>query len=100
MSETTPDSPWTDDELKITVDAYFKMLDLEKKNTPFVKAEINRQTQAKLPGRTHKSIEYRWQNISAVLNNHQLPFVKGFKPANNVGARVEERIWKMIKNLV
>lgn len=90
---------WTDDELREAILMYFQMLKYEKNKTPYVKVEINRQLQAKLPNRNHKSIEYRWQNISAVLNNNDLFFIPGFKPANNVGSNVRERIWKIIKEL-
>jgi 5-methylcytosine-specific restriction protein A len=90
---------WTDDELKRAVKAYFKMLKYEKNKTPYVKSEINRQLQAELPNRNHKSIEYRWQNISAVLEEHGYNFISGYKPARNVGSSVKERIWKIIKDL-
>lgn len=90
---------WTDDELKIAIKAYFKMLQYQESNTPYVKAEENRALQAKLPNRTASSIEYRWQNISAVLNENKRPYVTGYLPAQNVGANVKERIWKIIREL-
>ena len=83
---------------KSSIIAYFKMLQYEKAGTAYVKTEINRELQALLPGRTNKSIEYRWQNISSVLHEHKLPFINGYKPARNVGASVKERIWKIISN--
>jgi 5-methylcytosine-specific restriction enzyme A len=52
-----------------------------------------------MPNRTHKSIEYRWQNISAVLNDNKHEFINGFKPAKHVGAHVKERIWQIITEL-
>jgi 5-methylcytosine-specific restriction enzyme A len=88
--------PWTDAELKLAIEAYFLMLKYEQQKTPYVKAEVNRQLQIKIPTRTHKSIEYRWQNISSVLNDNKLPFIDGFKPAKNVGSNVKERIWQII----
>ena len=91
--------PWTDKELKQSILAYFQMLNYEKQKTPYVKIEFNRKLQAKLPDSTQSSIEYRWQNISSVLNDHKLTYIKGYKPAKNVGANVKERIWKSIKDL-
>jgi 5-methylcytosine-specific restriction protein A len=88
--------PWTDNELKKAINAYFKMLNHEKNNTPYVKSEANRNLQKSLPKRNSKSIEYRWQNISSVLNDHKHEFINGYKPANNVGSRVKERIWRLI----
>ncbi|MGI8581816.1 MAG: hypothetical protein ACR2KX_06465 [Chitinophagaceae bacterium] len=90
---------WTDDELKKSIQSYFKMLKYQKNNTPFVKAEINRELKLKIPNRSQGSIEYRWQNISSVLNDKKLPYVDGYLPAKNVGANVKERIWKIIKDL-
>ncbi len=90
---------WTDTELRKSIKAYFKMLNYEKKGTKYVKAEENRRLQKDLPGRSSKSIEYRWQNISAVLVFYKMPFLKGYLPAKNVGANVKERIWKIIQDL-
>lgn len=90
---------WSDDELSKAIIAYFKMLKYEKDKTPYVKAEMNRELQAELTGRDRSSIEYRWQNISAVLADNNLQFIDGYKPAKNVGANVKERIWKIINDL-
>ena len=90
---------WTDDEMKAAIESYFQMMKYEKDRTPYVKSEINRQTQVHLPNRTHKGIEYRWQNISSVLNDHGHSWLTGFKPANHVGANAKERIWKIIRDL-
>lgn len=93
------DKPWTDIELKKAIKAYFKMLNYEKKKTHYVKVEENRKLQAQLPGRSKQSIEYRWQNISSVLNDYKKSYIKGYLPAKNVGANVKERIWKIIGDL-
>lgn len=93
------DKLWSDEELKKSIITYFKMLNHEKNKTPYVKTEFNRDLQGQLPGRNNKSIEYRWQNISAVLAEHKIDFILGFKPAVNVGANVRERIWKIINDL-
>lgn len=91
---------WSDAELKMAIKVYFKMLAFENAKTKYVKAEENRRLQKEMPRRSHKSIEYRWQNISAVLEKHKLPFIPGYKPARHVGVNVEERIWKVIKELI
>lgn len=90
---------WTDAELKLAIKAYLKMLKWQKDGTPFVKAEQNRTLQQLLPGRTIGSIEYRWQNISAVLAEKKRKYVIGYLPAQNVGAAVKEKIWHMVKSL-
>jgi 5-methylcytosine-specific restriction enzyme A len=88
---------WTDSELKYAIIAYLKMLSFEKKGTPYVKAEVNRELQKKLTSRSHKSIEYRWQNISAVLQEKKRNFIAGYKPASHVGSTVKERIWEILQ---
>lgn len=93
------DTPWTDKELELAILSYFVMLEYEKNKTLYVKAEMNRKLQEKLPGRERGSIEYRWQNISAVLYEKKLDFIAGYKPAGNVGNNVKERIWQIIISL-
>lgn len=90
---------WSDEDLKKAIKAYFKMLKYEQNHTDYVKAEMNKELQADLPGRTKGSIEYRWRNISSVLDDHQIKFVSGYLPAKNVGDAVKERIWKIINEL-
>ncbi|MES2429359.1 MAG: hypothetical protein V4556_00400 [Bacteroidota bacterium] len=93
------DELWTDAELEKAIQAYFKMIKYEKESTPYIKAEVNRLLQKELPQRSHKSIEYRWQNISSVLHDKNMKFIDGFKPKKNVGSSVKERIWRIINNL-
>lgn len=90
---------WTDDELKRSIVAYLEMLKYEKEKTSYSKSEINKKLQAELKNRGRSSIEYRWQNISSVLFDHNLNFIKGYKPAKNVGSNVKERIWKILNDL-
>lgn len=93
-------TPWTDTELKECIKAYFKMMHYEKNGTPYVKSEINKELRYdSLKNRTKASIEYRMQNISSVLQEHKLDYLNGYKPANNVGANVKERIWKIVAHL-
>ena len=98
-NKLTMNNLWTDAELKHAILAYFEMLKHEKNGTPYVKADMNRKLQKKIPKRKSGSIEYRWQNISAVLLENKKKFVDGYKPAGNVGSSVKERIWKIIKDL-
>jgi hypothetical protein len=87
-------------ELAAAVDAYLDMLQSEKNQQPFIKAQINRSLRepgAPLEGRTRASVEYRMQNISAVLVSEKLPTVKGYVPAANVGNNSHARILRIIK---
>lgn len=59
-------SVWSDQENSILVKAYLDMLRSELQGEPFVKAEVNRQLQTRLP-RGKGSIEFKLANVSAVL---------------------------------
>lgn len=84
---------WTDEELEASVIAYFGMLTKEMRGESFNKAEINRDLRAStLKNRSKGSIEFRMQNISAVLQGLCHPIIKGYLPRGNVGTEVSERI--------
>ncbi|WP_198670257.1 HNH endonuclease [Dyella sp. C9] len=82
---------WSDSELTIAVITYREMQD----EIAAGHAPNKRSTYRKLAastGRSAKSIEYRMQNISAVLNDLGQPWIPGLKPAANVGSNVSDRI--------
>ena len=82
---------WNTNEIESIVEDYFDMLQMELVGRQFNKAERNRILQQRL-GRTKGSIEYKHQNISAVLAMLDLPFIWGYKPAVNFQARLYEVI--------
>jgi hypothetical protein len=73
---------WTADELDAIVADYFVMLGDELAGKPYVKAEHNALLVART-GRSRGSVEFKYQNISAVLERMGLPWIFGFKPARN-----------------
>lgn len=74
--------PWRDDELDAIVSDYFDMLMLDLASKPYIKAEHSRQLMAAI-GRTHKAVEFKHQNISAVLDELGLPWIPGYIPKRN-----------------
>lgn len=85
--------PWTKEELEATVDAYILMLDKETRVQPYNKAEINRELRSgALKNRNKSSVEFRMQNISAVMEGLCLQRIKGYLPAKNIGANVFNEI--------
>ncbi len=56
---------------------------MELRGEEFNKAERNRRLQQLLPQRSRGSIEWKHQNISAVLVQIGLPYVRGYKPRFN-----------------
>lgn len=73
---------WTDEELDLIVADYFAMLNEEAVGKSYSKAEHNRTLQRYID-RTGGSIEFKHQNISAVLLELGLPRITGYLPAAN-----------------
>jgi hypothetical protein len=73
---------WTGEELDLIVADYFSMLSDEVAGIPFNKAAHNRLLRSKI-NRSEGSIEFKHQNISAVLQQLGLPGIRGYLPAAN-----------------
>jgi hypothetical protein len=76
---------WTDEQNDAIVVDYFAMLAADIVGRAYSKAEHNRRLQA-LIGRPRGSIEYKHQNISAVLKGLGEDWLPGYKPAFNFQA--------------
>ncbi len=74
---------WDGDELDAIVAEYFAMLALEREGHAFVKAHRARDLMERV-GRTHRSVEFKHMNISAVLSALGLPTIRGYKPKFNI----------------
>jgi hypothetical protein len=76
---------WTEAENRAIVDDYLVMLALECTGKPYSKTE-HRNALIKAMGgtRSRGSIERKHQNISAVMLQLGLPYVKGYKPLPNI----------------
>ena len=74
---------WSAEENEIIVSDYFEMLMAELRGDKFSKTGHRNIILAHLPRRGKGSIEYKHQNISAVLAEMGLPFIDGYKPAYN-----------------
>lgn len=73
---------WNAQEIDLIVADYFDMLGKELRGAPYVKAQRNAELQ-KLTGRSKGSIEFKHQNISAVLMSLGEPWIAGYKPMVN-----------------
>jgi hypothetical protein len=74
-----PDS-WSNIEVELIVADYFNMLAAELKGEPYSKAEHRRAILPLLVDRSEGSVEFKHQNISAVLINLGQPYIKGYLP--------------------
>lgn len=82
-NEKIEGADWTDREIDLIVADYFEMLRLDLSGQQYVKAQRNRALQ-ELTGRSHGSIEFKHQNISAVLSRLGRPWIQGYKPMQNL----------------
>lgn len=83
--------PWNDDELDAIIADYFAMLGAELAGQPYVKAHHSAALMAQI-GRTHRSVEFKHQNISAVLDELGMPWIPGYKPKRNYQAAIFDAI--------
>ena len=82
MADPAPGTIWQADELDAIVADYFEMLAADLAGAPYVKARHRAALMNRI-GRSQKSIEFKHQNISAVLDELGSPWIPGYKPARN-----------------
>lgn len=89
--------PWRDDELDLIIADYFAMLSLELAGQPYVKAQHSAALMARI-GRSHRSVEFKHQNISAVLDELGLPWIRGYVPKPNYQNAIFDGIERYLTN--
>ncbi|MBM7766589.1 hypothetical protein [Glutamicibacter nicotianae] len=86
---------WGDQELEVLISEYFEMLRAELNGNSYVKRRHN-EVVVNLTGRTASSVEFKFCNLSAVLIDLGLPYIRGYKPRSNYQKRLfslaEQRI--------
>jgi hypothetical protein len=87
--KTTVD--WQSNELDAIVADYFEMLSADISGRKYVKARHNAALMSRLD-RTRGSIEFKYQNISAVLDELGLPWIPGFLPRRNYQSAIFDAI--------
>ncbi len=88
---------WSDAELHKAVKTYLWMRRQESDGIPYSKADVNRSLrEGPLRSRSKSSVEYRMQNISAVLEELCLPRIQGYVPAKNLGDGIRNRIRRFL----
>ena len=98
-SSVVPPSEWTSAEYKATVEAYLWMLEQENNGKAYNKSKINQALRdGTLAARSKPSVEFRMRNISAVLEELCLPWIKGYLPAGNVRGEGKEKIKSYLAN--
>ncbi len=79
--------PWSYDEIGVTVDVYFRMLTLDLAGESYTKTEFRREVERDV-ARSSGAIEYKFNNVSAVLDEMGAVWIPGYKPLRNVQERL------------
>jgi hypothetical protein len=87
---------WSPEEVDAAVSAYFEMLALEARQERFNKSAFNAELRAKLRGRSKSSVELKHQNISAVLQSLELPYIQGYKPRGNAQLLLRKSVQRYV----
>ena len=75
--------PWSPVEIDAILHSYFRMLNAQLTGAIYVKAAENRSV-AEQTGRSRGSVEFKYANVSAALDEFGLVFVDGYKPRSNI----------------
>jgi hypothetical protein len=83
---------WSNTEVQLIIADYFNMLSAELKGEAYSKAEHRRALKPLLQNRSDSSVEYKHQNISAVLIELGQPYIKGYIPRFNYQAILKDAV--------
>jgi 5-methylcytosine-specific restriction protein A len=94
---TATRTDWNEAENAALVREYFRLLDAEITGRPLVKAQVIRSLiSGPLRGRSRSSIEKKFQNVSALLKNQGLRWVKGYAPLPNVQRALAQHVERLL----
>jgi hypothetical protein len=85
-------SDWDWLECEIIVQDYLTMLEKELRGDTYNKTDHRKRLQQRLNNRSKGSIEYKHQNISAVMLEIGLPYISGYKPAFNYQQQLKQAV--------
>lgn len=74
--------PWSDQEVSALIADYFEMLSFELQGVPYSKTEHRNRLMTVVP-RSAGAIEHKHMNVSAVLEEHGYPRIRGYRPERN-----------------
>lgn len=89
---------WSREEVGATVEDYFRMLELDLRGESYVKKAHNIALQRLLNGRSAGAVEFKHQNISAILITEGFPYIEGYKPRANVQGLLRETVVARLAN--
>lgn len=83
---------WSNTEVQLIIADYFNMLSADLKGEDYSKAAHRRALMPLLANRSDGSVEFKHQNISAVLVELGQPFIKGYLPRFNYQQILKEAV--------
>jgi hypothetical protein len=89
---------WSDAENDSVVLAYLDMLGRELRHEPYVKTETNRRVQ-QATGRSKGSVEFKFANVSAVLNEMHHPYIRGYQPRSNFQDSLRDAVLRHVHDV-
>lgn len=89
---TRAGTDWSQREVELVVADYFEMLRLEMLGQPYGKTDHRSRLMPQLNNRSKGSVEFKHQNISAVLVQMGYPYISGYKPRGNYQALLAEGV--------
>lgn len=87
---------WSGEENRAIVENYLSMLKRELAGVPFNKSRENAELRNRLVGRSRGSVEFKHQNISAVLLENGWVYIDGYKPAKNVQNNLRNEVERQL----
>lgn len=91
-------SSWSDAEVEAVVASYLQMLKLELAGQRYSKSAHRREVIPKLRDRSDGSVEFKYQNVSAVLVDLGAPWILGYKPRSNFQHSLYDEVEKHLRN--
>ncbi len=88
---------WSREEVEAIVADYLHMLALELAGQAYNKTEHRRRLQLLLEQRSNGSFEFKHCNISAVMVNLGIPYIRGYQPRGNYQALLETVVEEQLR---
>ena len=81
---------WSEEEVRLLVEDYFDMWGKEQAGIPYNKTKHRETLVEQGLNRSKGSIEFKHQNVSAVLSREGVAYITGYKPRSNYQAILED----------
>ena len=96
MGSSISDGPWSDLENAVVVAEYMAMLDCEVHGRSYVKTDHNRAVRETV-ARSKGSVEFKFCNVSAVLQDMGLTWLYGYAPRSNYQTSLRHEVERFLK---